>query len=116
MKKILLALMLVSIAVPAMADCYSDGIRVGVVQKFSKKGMLMKSWEGELVMEGTKSTGRSATDVWKFSTLDAASAAVIEDSMMSGKSVSLKYCQLSPYTPNIDTDTTYRIVKAVIRQ
>ena len=29
---------------------YSDGERIGYVQKFSKKGWICKSWEGELAM------------------------------------------------------------------
>lgn len=29
---------------------YSDGERIGYVQKFSKKGWVCKSWEGELAM------------------------------------------------------------------
>ncbi|HJU88655.1 MAG TPA: hypothetical protein VJ672_04645 [Gemmatimonadaceae bacterium] len=33
-----------------MAYTYSSGERVGYVQKFSKKGWLCKTWEGELAM------------------------------------------------------------------
>jgi len=54
MKHTLLAasvLLTVILSTPAQADCYSEGIRVGVVQKISKKGMINKSWEGELVMK-----------------------------------------------------------------
>jgi hypothetical protein len=29
---------------------YSDGERAGYVQKFSKKGVIVKTWEGELTM------------------------------------------------------------------
>lgn len=28
---------------------YSDGVRSGVISKFSNKGLLIKSWEGTLV-------------------------------------------------------------------
>ena len=121
MKKTLLAATILAVlSTPALADCYSDGIRVGTVQKFSNKGYVNKSWEGELVMEGTQSTSKTngttrTTNVWKFSVLDADVAKVIDEATMSGKPVALKYCQLSPVTPNLSTDTDYRITKAVIR-
>lgn len=101
----------------AKANCYSEGIRVGTVQKFSKKGMVNKSWEGELVMEGQKvaTGGRATTNVWAFSVLQADVAKVIDDSTMTGKSVALKYCQLGPFDITTQMDTKYEIVKAVQR-
>jgi hypothetical protein len=103
------------------AECYSDGVRVGVVQKLSSKGMVNKSWEGELVMEGEKIKGNSSGikggNVWNFSVLDPAVAKVIDESTMSGAPVALRYCQASPLdvTVKMSTDTPYRITQAVIR-
>ena len=38
---------------------YSNGDRVGVVQKFSVKGLLCKSWEGQMAMPGFQSNGNN---------------------------------------------------------
>lgn len=104
-------------------ECYSSGIRVGYIQKFSQKDLVNKSWEGELVMEGTTIKGTGGTvrggNVWKFSATDKSVAAQIEDAVMSGKSVALKYCELNPITNlkalKFNTDTNYIITKAVVK-
>lgn len=104
------------------AECYSDGVRVGVVQKLSAKGMVTKSWEGELVMEGEKIKGNAngikGGNVWAFSVVDAAVAKVIDESTMTGAPIALRYCQASPLdvTVKMSTDTPYRITQAVIRK
>jgi hypothetical protein len=91
--------------------CYSDGIRSGIVQKFSKKGLLVKSWEGELVMEGNKFNQASGGNVWKFSVSEPTVATVVETATMNGNVVSLKYCQA--YFNVGTTDTDYRIIEAI---
>lgn len=113
----LLAAILLTASAFAQADCYSEGVRVGTIQKFSMKGYISKSWEGELVMEGTKlsSQGNNVRggNVWKFSVRDKQVAATIGEAIMSGKYVALKYCQ-GVFTFG-QTDTTYEITKAVLR-
>lgn len=110
-----------ALATSVHAECYSDGVRVGVVQKLSSKGMVNKSWEGELVMEGEKIKGNAngvkGGNVWNFSVLDPAVAKVIDESTMTGAPVALRYCQASPLdvTVKMSTDTPYRITQAVIR-
>lgn len=98
-------------------DCYSEGVRVGEVQKFSQKGLINKSWEGELVMDGTKikgSNGRmTGGNVWKFSVFDKDVAKVIDNAVMSGNNVALRYCQV--LVQIAQTDTNYRITQAVER-
>lgn len=124
MKKSLLGLVAAMVlSSAAYAECYSEGIRVGSVQKISAKGMVSKSWEGELVLEGTKfSSGQNGVkggNVWAFSVLDPAVAKVIENSAMTGGQIALKYCQANPLTKfatNFTTDTTYRIVSAIERK
>lgn len=120
MRKLILAGLLgISLSTPAFAasKCHSDGIRVGTVQKFSKKGILSKSWEGELVMEGVKYRGNAQStvggNVWAFSTLDPVVANVISDATMTGQSVALRYCEV--YISIGQTDTNYHVTKAVIR-
>lgn len=117
MKFKLLAAILLTTSTFAYAGCYSEGVRVGTVQKFSVKGCVNKSWEGELVMEGAKITTNGNTtrggNVWKFSVRDKQVATTIDDAVMAGKPVALKYCQ-GVFTFG-QTDTTYEITKDVAR-
>lgn len=118
MKRFLIAAAL-TVAFAAQAECYSEGVRVGTLQKFSNKGLVNKSWEGELVMEGEKIKGNSngvrGGNVWAFSVLDPNVAKVIDDAVMSGAPIALKYCQAMPLAAIGTTDTAYRITQAVIR-
>lgn len=86
--------------------CYSEGFRAGVVQKLSQKGIALKSYEGELVMDGVKFRQTGGGNVWKFSARDAAVGKKLEQAMMTGKSVTLKYCQ---ELVSVTTDTKYII-------
>jgi hypothetical protein len=65
---------------------YSAGERAGWVQKFSKKGWLCKTWEGEMAMVSMPGT---TADKFFFTVWDDAIAAQINQSM--GKRVSLHY-------------------------
>jgi hypothetical protein len=67
---------------------YSQGERAGYVQKFSHKGWICKTWEGELAMVSLPGT---VTDKFEFSVRDSAVAAKINETM--GKRVSLAYDQ-----------------------
>ena len=47
---------------------YSNGLRVGVVNKFTEKGLFWKTYEGEMALEGITSSGStSGANVWDFS-------------------------------------------------
>ena len=116
---LILAAALLTVHVSAQADsCYSDGVRTGMIQKFSKKGFFVKSWEGQLVMEGTsfKSTqnGTKGGNVWAFSVIDPLIAKDVEDAVMLQKPVALKYCQT--LIPLLDSSTGYRITKVVVQK
>ena len=65
---------------------YSQGDRAGYVQKFSKKGWLCKTWEGELAMVNIPGAMQQQ---WEFTVRDDSVAQVITNSM--GKRVSLAY-------------------------
>lgn len=67
---------------------YSSGERAGYVQKFSHKGWLCKTWEGELAMVTMPGT---LTEKFEFSVRDATVAQKLNDSM--GQRVSLHYEQ-----------------------
>ncbi|MCC6186512.1 MAG: hypothetical protein IT256_05100 [Chitinophagaceae bacterium] len=76
---------------------YGDGFREGYFQKFSRKGNLFKTYEGELVLEGfgTRSLGKRnanlSANYFYFSVLDEAIADTLEKSI--GKSVKVHYTQ-----------------------
>jgi hypothetical protein len=67
---------------------YSSGERAGYVQKFSKKGWLCKTWEGELAMVSMPGT---MSEKFYFTTPKDEVAAKINASL--GKKVALTYEQ-----------------------
>ena len=51
---------------------YSNGTRAGVINKFSHKGYIWKTYEGEMALEGIVSTGTTTgANVWDFSLDDS---------------------------------------------
>lgn len=70
----------------ALSWNYSTGERAGWVQKFSKKGWICKTWEGELAMV---SMPGAAQEKFYFTVWDEAVAAEINKAM--GRRVSLHY-------------------------
>ncbi len=69
-----------------LAFSYSQGDRVGYVQKFSRKGWVCRTWEGELAM--TPVPG-SAPEIFEFTVPDATVAAKIKEG--EGKRVAIHY-------------------------
>ena len=84
---------------------YSEGERAGYVQKFSKKGWLCKTWEGELAMVAMPG---SLAEKFQFTIRDAAVAAKVEKSM--GKRVALAYEEHIGIPTNCFGDTGYFVV------
>jgi hypothetical protein len=70
---------------------YSEGERSGVVTKFSQKGALIKTWEGELSMGGFTNGGKAS--VWEFSVSDPAVVEKIHHAQRAGGQWVLKYRQ-----------------------
>ncbi len=70
---------------------YSEGSRAGVLIKFSKKGYVFKTYEGELNIGGMGNIPNTAqvNSIWTFSVRDNATA----DTLMKleGKKLSLHY-------------------------
>ena len=73
---------------------YSEGNRAGRLIKFSKKGFVFKTYEGELNLGGVNTDMKNGlvNNMWSFSVIDAA----VADSLMSmeGKDVTLHYRQV----------------------
>lgn len=70
---------------------YSDGERTGVITKFSHKGMLVRTWEGELNMGGFDQGG--VATIWNFSVDDPAIVEKIQQAQRDGGRWTLKYRQ-----------------------
>jgi hypothetical protein len=92
-----------------LTGCFSEGDRAGNVIKFSKKGYIFKTWEGELVQRNFS----TQADTWVFSVTDDAMATQLNDAMAKGERVSLHYCQ-KYYTFFWQGDTEYFIDKVVV--
>lgn len=72
----------------ALHYAYSQGDRAGFVQKFSKKGWLCKTWEGEIAMANLPGT---TPEIFDFSVRSDSIAKLITESM--GKRVDITYQQ-----------------------
>ena len=86
---------------------YSSGERVGYVQKFSKKGWLCKTWEGELTMSPVPG---AIPEKFFFTVTDDAVAQQMNQGV--GKRVSLSYEQHKGVPTVCFGETEFFIVKA----
>jgi hypothetical protein len=73
------------------AFTYSKGYRSGLLQKFSEKGMLFKTYEGELILSSVQSNANVAiaSEKFLFSVADDAIARQMEQ--IQGKQVVVHY-------------------------
>jgi hypothetical protein len=94
----------------ALTWSYSTGERAGYVQKFSKKGWICKTWEGELAMVSIPGT---MSEKFYFTVRDDSIAARINQTM--GRRVALTYKQHKGIPTSCFGETEYFVadVKAV---
>ena len=85
---------------------YSNGERAGYVQKFSRKGWVCKTWEGELAMVNLPGT---MPELFRFSVRDDAVAASVNQSL--GQRVRLHYEQHKGVPGNCFGETEYFVNK-----
>lgn len=93
---------------------YSEGIRIGTVDKFSKKGLFFKTWEGEMPLSGMESNGDGGmvARVFQFSVIDLDVVEAIKEAMEKGQRLKLVYDEY--FIQNqAQMGTTYEIIKAV---
>ncbi|PKO26017.1 MAG: hypothetical protein CVU35_01210 [Betaproteobacteria bacterium HGW-Betaproteobacteria-8] len=93
----------------ALTWSYSNGERAGYVQKFSKKGWVCKTWEGELAIINIPGT---LTEKFYFTVHDDAVAKKINDTL--GKKVSLVYDEHVGIPTSCFGDTGYFITNVRI--
>jgi hypothetical protein len=102
---LLLAAGLALYVVGALHFSYSTGDRAGYVQKFSKKGWICKTWEGELAMVALPG---AMPEVFHFSVRDEMVAAQINQYL--GERVAVTY-QQHKGLPSCFGETEYFLVK-----
>jgi hypothetical protein len=111
MKRWLLGIVLVLVGLGAVYGfvvskwSYSDGERAGWIQKFSRKGWVCKTWEGEMAMVTMPGT---LPEKFDFTVRDDAIVSQIQASM--GHRVSLTYEQKKGLPSNCFGDTEYWVV------
>jgi len=89
----------------ALTWTYSSGERAGYVQKFSKKGWICKTWEGELAMVNLPG---AMPEKFAFTVRKDAVAETIMKTM--GKRVALVYQQHKGVPTRCFGDTEYYVV------
>ncbi len=89
----------------ALVWSYSSGERPGYVQKFSRKGWICKTWEGELAMVSIPGT---MTEKFYFTVRDDSVAARVNQ--MIGKRVVLTYKQHKGVPTHCFGETEYFVV------
>jgi hypothetical protein len=72
---------------------YSDGYRFGLLQKFSRRGSLFKTYEGEMILSSVKSNNNVpiASEKFYFSVTDKAVAQQLDN--LQGHAVTVHYKQ-----------------------
>jgi hypothetical protein len=86
----------------SLSWAYSEGDRAGVLQKFSKKGWLCKTYEGELALY---IVGGVAPQIWYFSTRDEDLAKQLSGAV--GKNIQLHYTEHRGIPTNCFAETPY---------
>lgn len=112
MKRIIGVLLFIAF-VGAQGCAYSEGERTGVITKFSKKGILYKTWEGAMTL-GAEGASGGVENTWWFS-IDKSEQFLIEELGVvarSGKLVTLGYKEIIP-RPFWKGDTGYLVTHIV---
>jgi hypothetical protein len=81
---------------------YSEGERAGVLQKFSRKGWICKTYEGELAQYVV---GGVAPQIWHFSTRDPELAAELSKNV--GRQLRIHYSEHRGVPSNCFAETPY---------
>lgn len=101
---VLAALLFIAYTWLVLSWSYSNGERAGYVQKFSHKGFLCKTWEGEMALVSMPGT---VAEKFYFTVRDAQVAQQINQSI--GKRVALVYDQHIGVPNSCFGDTQYFI-------
>jgi hypothetical protein len=90
---------------------FSDGDRAGVLQKFSRRGWLCKTWEGELAITTVPGV---APVIWNFSVRDDAAAEQLRSAV--GQWVVLHYREHRGIPTSCFGETSYFVESVKVGQ
>ena len=90
---------------------YSEGERAGYLQKFSRKGWICKTWEGEILLS---SMPGAIPERFAFSVRDDLVAQQLTAAM--GKRVNLSYAQHKGVPSDCFGETEYFVEKVAVQQ
>jgi len=107
-------LMIIILALTLTSCSYSEGHRVGTITKFSKKGFIFKTWEGEIATYAKGQASTRLINSFSFSVPDNKVALKIAKLMESGHKVAIKYEEQFFISFWWEGDTMYHIVDAKI--
>jgi hypothetical protein len=96
-----------------MFGSYSDGNRSGTIAKLSRKGVIFKTYEGQLNVGGISVDGSGHTSaLWDFSVSNGEKEVIkqLEDAALTGAHVKLYYKEKF-YTLSWRGDTKYFVYK-----
>ena len=92
-KFLVLSLVLASV-ITSCSENYSNGERIGMLTKFSKKGLIWDSWEGTL---NTTQTGMNSAESFQFSVdndvNDPVTISKLDSAASKGWKIKIKYHQ-----------------------
>ena len=93
----------------ALSFSYSEGERAGYLQKFSKRGWVCKTWEGELLLTALPGT---IPEKFQFSVRDEEVARQL--TAAAGKRILISYSQHKGVPTECFGETEYYAVKVVL--
>ncbi|MBV9344398.1 MAG: hypothetical protein JO341_06500 [Gammaproteobacteria bacterium] len=105
---LIVVLLLVGFGWLTLSWVYSDGERAGYVQKFSRRGWLCKTWEGEMAMVTIPGT---LSEKFLFTVRDPRVAQTINTNI--GRRMALHYEQHKWVPSSCFGDTEYFVTRAV---
>lgn len=93
---------------------YSDGERTGTITKFSHKGVVWKTWEGEMSLGGFRNNaeGKVQANMWEFTVSDPEVVEEVKKAQRDGGVYTLHYKQ-TLNTPIWKSSTGYFVTKVV---
>ena len=115
-KLILLGVLLAPIALfvlytwAALTWDFSDGERAGILQKFSEKGWICKTYEGELAMTSVPGV---MPVLWAFSVRDDEVAQQLRDAI--GKHIAVHYTEHKGIPTTCFGETSYFVDSVTVR-
>ena len=93
----------------SLSFAYSEGDRAGYLQKFSRKGWLCKTWEGEILLS---SMPGAIPERFNFSVRDPAVVSQMQGAM--GKRVQLAYAEHRGVPTECFGETSYFATKVAV--